>query len=159
MVFCLFVFFDHIATHSESCCCSVTQSCLTHCHRMDCSMPGFLVLYYLPELAQTHVHWVGDAIWPSHPLSPSLPALNLSQYQGLFQWVGSLHQVAEYWSLSFSISPSSEYSGLISFSILSNTKKFHFRKKPQMSSFVVKASSLFAAPAVRFWVERWGGVT
>ena len=69
-----------------------------------------------PELAQTHVHRVSDAIQPSHPLSsPSPPAFNLSQRQGLFKWVNSLHQVAKYWSFSFSISPSNEYSGLISF--------------------------------------------
>ena len=69
-----------------------------------------------PEFAQTHVHQVSDAIQPSHPLSsPSPPPFNLSQHQGLFQWVNSLHQVAKVWSFSFSISPSSEYSGLISF--------------------------------------------
>ena len=67
---------------------------LTLCDSMDCSTPGFPVLHYLPELAQTYVHWVGDDIRPSHPLLPSSPlALNLSQNQGLFQWVGSLHQV------------------------------------------------------------------
>ena len=83
---------------------------------MDCSMPGFPVYHHLLELAQTHVHWVGDAIQPSHSLSsPSPPALSLSQHQGLLQWVSSLHQVAKYWSFSFSISPSNEYSGLISF--------------------------------------------
>ena len=60
----------------------------------DCSMPGFPVLYYLPEFAQTRVHWVSDTIQPSQPLSPSSPVLNLSQHQGLFQWVGSSHQVA-----------------------------------------------------------------
>ena len=63
---------------------------------MDCSTPGFPVRHQLPELAQTHIYWVGDAIQPSHPLSsPSSSALNLSQHQSLFQWVGSLHQVAE----------------------------------------------------------------
>ena len=78
------------------CCCSVTHSCLTHCNPMDCSTPGFPVLHYLPEFTQTHVHWVSDAIQSSHPLSsPSAPALNLSQHQGLFQWVSSLHQVAK----------------------------------------------------------------
>ena len=57
---------------------------------MDCSMPGFLILHYLPEFAQIHVQWIGDSIQPSHPLSsPSPPALNLSQRQGLFKWVGS----------------------------------------------------------------------
>ena len=70
----------------------------------------------LPEPTQTHIHWVGDAIQPSHPLSsPSLPALNLSQHHGLFKWVSSLHQVAKYWSFSFSISPSNEHPGLMSF--------------------------------------------
>ena len=60
---------------------------------MDCSTPGFAVHHQLPELAQTHVHRVGDAIQPSHPLSlPSLPTFNLSQHQGLFQWVSSSHQ-------------------------------------------------------------------
>ena len=63
---------------------------------MDCSMPGFPVHHQFPELTHTHVHWVGDAIQPSHPLSsPSPPALNLSQHQGLFKWVSSLHQVAK----------------------------------------------------------------
>ena len=83
---------------------------------MDCSTPGSPVLHHMTELAQTHVHWVNDAIQPSHPLSLlSPPALNLSQDQGLFQWVRSLHQWPKYWSFSFSISPSNEYSGLISF--------------------------------------------
>ena len=65
---------------------SVTQSCLTHCDPMDCSMPDFPVLHHLSEFAQTHVHWVGDFIQLSHLLSPpSPPAFNLSQHQGLFQ--------------------------------------------------------------------------
>ena len=77
-------------------CCSIAQSGPTLCDPTDCSMPGFPVLHYLPEFAQTHVHWVSDAIQPFHPLSPpSPPALNLSQHQGLFQWVGSSHQVAK----------------------------------------------------------------
>ena len=75
---------------------SVTQSCLTLCDPMDCITPGFLLHHQLPELDQTHVYWVGDAIQPSHPLSsPSLPAFNLSQHQGLFHWVSSSHQVAK----------------------------------------------------------------
>ena len=78
------------------CCCSVAQLCPTLWDPMDCSMPGFSVLHYLPEFVQTHVHWVSDAIQPSHPLSsPSPPALNLSQHPDLFQWVSSLHQVAK----------------------------------------------------------------
>ena len=75
---------------------SVTQSCPTLCDPMDYSTPGFPVHHQLLELAQTHVHWVCDAIQPSHPLSsPSPPALNLFQHQGFFQWVSSLHQVAK----------------------------------------------------------------
>ena len=71
---------------------SVTQSCLTICDPMDCNMPGFPVHHQFPDLAQTHVHWVGDAIQQSHPLlSPSAPAFNLSQHQGLFQRVGCSH--------------------------------------------------------------------
>ena len=82
----------------------------------DCSMPGFPVHHQLPELAQTHVHWVSDAIQPSQPLlSTSPPAFNLSQHQGLLQWVSSSHQVAKVLEFSFSISPSNEYSGLVSF--------------------------------------------
>ena len=89
------------------------------CDPMDCSTPGFPVLHHLPELVvQTQVHWVSDAIQPSHLLlSPSPPAFNLSQHQGLFKWVSSSIRRPEYWRLSFSISPSNEYSGLISFSI------------------------------------------
>ena len=75
---------------------SVAQSCPTLCDPMNHSMPGLPVHYQLPEFTQTHVHWVGDAIQPSHPLSsPSPPALNLSQHQGLFKWVRPSHQVAK----------------------------------------------------------------
>ena len=76
----------------------VAQSllCLTLWDFVDCSMLGFPVLHYLLEFVQTHVHWVGNAIQPSHSLlSPSSLAFNLSQHQGLFQWVSSLHQVAK----------------------------------------------------------------
>ena len=71
--------------------CWVAQSWLTLCNSMDCRMPRFPVLHYFPEFAQTHVHWVHDAIWPCPPLLPPSPALNLSQHQGLFQWVSSSH--------------------------------------------------------------------
>ena len=76
------------------CGCLVAQLCLTSCDFVDCSVPGFPVLHHLLELAQIHVHRVSDAIYPSHPLSPPSPAFNLSQHQGLFQWVSSSHQVA-----------------------------------------------------------------
>ena len=94
---------------------SVAQSCPTLCDPMNCSTPGLPVHYQLPESTQTHVHWVSDAIQPSHPLlSCSLPALNLSQHQGLFKWVSSLHQVAKVLGVSASTSvPSNEHPGLI----------------------------------------------
>ena len=93
-------------------------SCPTLCDPVDCSIPGFPVLRYLSEFAQTHVHWVNDDIQPSHPLlSPSPPALNLSRHQGLFQWVSSSHQVVKILELQLNMSPSSECSGLISFRI------------------------------------------
>ena len=75
---------------------SVAQSCLTLCDPMDCSTPGLPVHHQLPESTQTHVHWVNDAIQPSHPLSsPSPPALNLSQHQGLSKGVSSRQKVAK----------------------------------------------------------------
>ena len=75
---------------------SVAQSCPTLCDPMDCSTPGFPIHHQLPELDQTPVHQVSDAIQPSHPLlSPSPPTFNLTQHQGLFKWVSSLHQVAK----------------------------------------------------------------
>ena len=75
---------------------SVAQSCPTLCNPVNRSTPGFPVHHQLPEIAQTHVHWVSDAIQPSYSLSsPSPPAFNLSQHQGLFQWVSSSHQVAK----------------------------------------------------------------
>ena len=73
---------------------SVTQSCLTLCDLTDCNTPGLPVHQQLLEFTQTHIHWVGDAIQPSHPQPfTSLPAFNLSQNQGLFWWVNSSHQV------------------------------------------------------------------
>ena len=93
---------------------SVAQSCLTLCDPVDCSTPGFPVHHQPLELAQTLVHWVGDAIQPHHPLSfpfisylQSFPALVFSNESVLcIRW-------PKYWSFSFSISPSNEYSGLI----------------------------------------------
>ena len=95
---------------------SIAQLCLTLCDPMFCSTPGLPVFHYL-QFAQTLVHWTNDAILPSHPLSssPSPPALDLSEHQGFFQWVSFCIRWPKYWSSSFSISPSNEYSGLISF--------------------------------------------
>ena len=100
------------------CCCSVTQLCSTLCDSMDCSMPGFPILPYLPEFAQIHVHWVGEAIQPSvlcHPLLllPSIfPSIEVFSNESVLsiRW-------PKYWSFGFSINPSNEYSGLISFLI------------------------------------------
>ena len=91
---------------------SVAQSCPALCNRMDCSTPGPPVHYQLPESTQTHVHWVDDAIQPSHLMSsPSPPAFNLSQHQSLFKWVNSFHQMVKVlvkWALeSFTMSKAS----------------------------------------------------
>ena len=87
--FCLLILFASIFS-------SVAQSCWTLCDPINRSMPGVSVHHQLPESTQTHVHWVSDAVQSSHPLSsPSPPALNLSQHQGLFKWVSSSHQVAK----------------------------------------------------------------
>ena len=84
----------------------VTQSCTTLCNPMDYNIPGFPVHHQLLELAQTHVHWIGDAIQPSHSLSTSSsPAFSISQHQGLFQWVSSSYQMAKV--LEFQLQPQS----------------------------------------------------
>ena len=94
----------------------VSQSCPALRNPMDGSTPGFPVHRQLPEPTQTHVYHVGDAIQPSHPLlSSSPPAFNLSQHQDLFQWVSTSIRWPKYWSFSYSISPSTKYSRLISF--------------------------------------------
>ena len=101
---------------------SVAQSCPTVCDPMNCSMPGLPVHHHLPEFTQTHVHRVGDAIQPSHPLSsPFLPAPNPSQHQSLFQKVNSSHEVAKVLEFQLSFLPKksqgwspSEWTGCIS---------------------------------------------
>ena len=95
---------------------SVTHSCPTFCNPIDCSMPGLPFHHHLLDLAQIHVHWVGDAIQPSHPLLPSsllpsvFPSIRVFSNE-------SVHHIRwpKYWSFNFSISPSNEHSGLISF--------------------------------------------
>ena len=111
----------HIQMLTGCCCCLVSQLCLTLCDPINCSMPGFPD--HLLEFAQMHVRWLGDAIQPSHLLLPPSSALSLSQHHGLFQSWLFFNESAlcirwpNYWSFSFSISPSNEYSGLISFRI------------------------------------------
>ena len=96
---------------------SVTKSCPIPWYPMKCSAPGFPVLHYLPEFAQTLVHWVSDAIQPSHPLFSPFP-LSIFPSIRVFSNVSALHtRWPKYWSFSFSISPYNEYSGLISFRI------------------------------------------
>ena len=91
LVKALYMEFYHLC-----CCCLVTKSRPTLCDHLDCSTPGFPVLHYLPDFVQIHVHWVGDAIRPSHPVSSlSPPAFTLCQHQGLFQWVISSHQATK----------------------------------------------------------------
>jgi len=95
---------------------SVAQLDPTLYQPMDCSTPGFPVHHQVPEFTQTHVHWVGDAIQSSHPLSsPSPPAFNQSQHQVFSDESVLCIRWPKYWSFSFNISPSNEYSGLISF--------------------------------------------
>ena len=129
--------------------CSVVSSSLRP-HGLQHARPP--CHHQLPQLTQTHVRWIGDAIQPSHPLSsPSPPAFNLSQHQGLFQEVSSSHQVPKYGSFSFSISPSNEYLGLISFRMdwldlaaqgtLKSLRQHHNSKAlilPQSAFFIVQ---------------------
>ena len=106
--------FPNYLSNLFCCCCSVAMSCPTVCNPTDCSTPGSSVLHCLLELAQIHVHWVGDAIQPSHPLSsPSPPAFNLSQH-GVFSNELALHiRWPKDWNFSFSLSLSHEYSAFL----------------------------------------------
>ena len=140
---------------------SVAQSCPTLCDPKNCSMPGLPVHHQLPEFTQTHAHRVGDAIQPSHPLSslPS-PAPNPSQHQVLFQWVNSLHEVAKYWSFSFSISPSNEHPGLIAFRVglldlfvVQGTLKSS--PTPQFKSINFSALSFLHSPTLTSIHDHW----
>ena len=95
---------------------SVAQSCPTLCDPMNCSMPGLPVYHQLPESTQTHVHQVSDAIQPSHPLSSASPLPPIPPSIRVFSNESTLHmRWPKYWSFSFSISPSNEHPGLISF--------------------------------------------
>ena len=100
------------------CCCSVAQLCPTLCNPLDCNTTGFPVFHHLPEFAQTHIHWVGNAIQPSQPLSsPSPPASVFSSIRVFPSELVVCIRWPKYWSISFSISPSNEHPGLISFRI------------------------------------------
>ena len=140
---------------------SVIQSCLTLCDPIGCSMPGFPVHHQLPEFTQAHAHWVSDAIQPSHSLSPSSPpAFNLSQ-----QW-------PKYWSFSFSITPSNEYSGLISFrmdwldllavqGILKSLLQHHSSKASILQHsafFIIQSSHPYTTTGKTIALTRWAFV-
>ena len=140
---------------------SVAQSCPTLCDPMDHSTPGLPVHHQLPEFTQTHVHWVSDAIQPSHPLSlPSPSALNFPSIR-VFSKESALHITwPKYWSFSFSISPSNEYSGLISFRIdwfdllaLQGTLKSSLA--PQFESINSLALSLLYGPTLTSVHDYW----
>ena len=127
---------------------------------MDCSMTSLPGPHYLPEFAQVYVHCIGVAVQPFHPLLPSSPsAFNFSQHLGLFQRVGSSHQIAKVWSCSF-ISPSKRYSGLISFRInwfalLAVQGTLNSPPEPQLESISSSVLCLLYGPALTSIHEYW----
>ena len=149
---------------SISCCCSVAQSSLTLSNPLDWNMIDFPVFHHLPALAQTHVHWVSDAIQPSHPLlSPLLPStfpsirVFSSESALCIRW-------PKYWSFSFSISPSNESSGLISFRIdwfgllaVQGTLKSLLQHHSSKAS-IIQHSAFFmvqqTVESLKYWLER-----
>ena len=149
---------------------SVAQSCPTLCDPMNRSTPGLPVYYQLLGFTQTHVHQVNDTIQPSHPLSsPSIPAPKPSQHQSLFQWVISSMRWSKYWSFTFSISPSNEHPGLISFRMdwldllaVQGTLKSplqHDSSKPSIfwcsAFFIVQFSYLYMSTGKIIALTRW----
>ena len=149
---------------------SVTQSCPTLCNPMGYSMPGLPVHHQLLEFTQTHVHQVGDAIQPSHPpSSPSPPALNLFQHQGLFKWVSSSHQVAKVLDFQFQYQSFNEHPGLISFRMdwldllevqgtLKSVLQHHRSKAPIFlcsAFFIVQLSHPYMTTGKTIVLTRW----
>ena len=142
--------------------------CPTLWDPMDSSRPGFPVHHQLSELAQTHVHQVGHAIQLPNPLSsPSLPSLNLSQHQGLFQWTVLHIKWPKYWSFSFKINPSNEYSGLLPlridcFDLLAVQRTLKSSPTPQFNSinslvlnFIVQLSHSYINTGKTIALTRW----
>ena len=140
---------------------SVAQSCPTLCDPMDSSTPGLPVHSQLPEFTQTHVHWVSDAIQPSHSLSSlSPPAFNLPQHQGLFKWVSSSYHVAKVLEFQLSISPSNEHSGLISLRmdwlyLLAVQGTLKSPPSPQIKNINSSALSFLHSPTLTFIHDHW----
>ena len=125
---------------------SVSQSCSTLCDPVDCSTAGLPVHHQLPEFAQTHVHWICGAIQPSHPLlSPSPPTFNLSQLQGFSNESFLCIKWPKYWSFSFSISPSNEYSGLTFFLSLTGLISLQSKGPSRVFSSTVQKHQFFDA--------------
>ena len=139
---------------------SVAQSCPTLCNTMDCSMPGLPVNHQLREFTQTHVHWVDDAIQPSHPLSsPFPPTFSLSQHEGLFKWVSSLHQVAkvlEFQHQSFQWTPRTDLlqNGLVG-SPCSPRDSQESSPTPQFKSINSSALSFLYSPTLTSIHDYW----
>ena len=140
-------------------CFSVIKLCLTLCNPMHWSTPGFPVLHYLPEFAQTRIHWFGDAIQPSHPLSsPSPPALNLSQHRGLFQWPWIFSSGGQSIGASTSVLPMNIQgwfpSGLTSLiSLLSKgLLRVFSRTTVQKHQFFVSQPSLWSNSYIPIWL-------
>ena len=131
------------------------------CDPMNCSTPDLPVHHQLPESTQTHVHWVGDAIQPSHPLSsPSSPALNLSQHQGLFQWVSYSHQVAKLLEFqlqhqSFQWTPRTDLSDGLGGSPCSPRDSQESSPKPQFKSINSSALSFLHSPTLTTIHDHW----
>ena len=141
---------------------SITQSCLALCDPMNHSKPGFPVHHQLPEFTQTHVHWVSDAIQPSHPLlSPFPPAFNLSQHQGFFQWVRSSHQVAkvlefqvQHQSFQWILRTNSLLGGLVG-SLCSPRDSQESSPTPQFKSINSSALSFVYSPTLTSIHDHW----
>ena len=131
--------------------------CLTLCNPMDCSTPGFPVLHYLPGFAQTQVRWVSDAIQPSHPLSPHYPLILIFPSIRLCSNELALGiRWPKHWSFSFSISPSNEYSGLVSFRInWFDLLAVQGPLKSRLQHHILKASILWHSASLRSHIHTW----
>ena len=161
---------SHMFWHTVSSVDSAIQSCPTLCNPIDCSTPSLPVHHQLLKFAQSHVRWVSDAIQPSHPLlSPSPPPVfNLSQHQALIESALRIRW-PKYWSFSFSINPSNEYSGLISFRMdwldlpavqgtLQSLLQHHSSKASilrRSAFFIVQFSHLYMTTVKTVALTRW----
>ena len=153
---------SEMAKHANYCYCRVAKSCLMLHDSVECRVPGLPVLHCLPEFTQTYVHWSDDTVQTSHPLSPSSPsALNLSQYQGLFQWVSFLHQVAKVLELQLqhqSFHWIHRVDFLLDWLVWSSCSPRDSQDSspvPQFESINFSALSLFYGPTLTFLHDYW----